>query len=204
MSDILEALNTLDKDDDENWTADGAPRVDVVSALVGRELKRQEIVDAAPEFNRANISDVPENAPESEPETPTYESVLDLPIPQVCRDLNLIASARAELQAQQLDLAASMAAAKREQKQISAKLQLLDRAQSRLPQKRTVLSAELQGYIAQQNKNRSERAARTLAFIKEGVSPQQVKAAMEVKAPIDAAMARKNTRGTQRPGASVQ
>lgn len=50
---ILEALDTLDIDNDEQWTADGLPKVDAVAALVGNDaLKRSDIIEAAPDFNR--------------------------------------------------------------------------------------------------------------------------------------------------------
>ena len=53
---ILEALAQLDPLDDDQWTADGAPRVDVVEKIVGEDIKRQDIVDADPEFNREKAS----------------------------------------------------------------------------------------------------------------------------------------------------
>lgn len=53
---ILEALAQLDPLDDDQWTADGAPRVDVVEKIVGEDVKRQDIVDADPEFNREKAS----------------------------------------------------------------------------------------------------------------------------------------------------
>lgn len=50
---ITEALAQLDHTNDEHWTADGQPRIDVVKAIVGHTVTRQEIVDAAPDFSRA-------------------------------------------------------------------------------------------------------------------------------------------------------
>jgi hypothetical protein len=51
---IHEALLLLDTSDDAKWTGDGLPRVEFVSELVGRDLSRQEITDAAPHFSREN------------------------------------------------------------------------------------------------------------------------------------------------------
>jgi len=52
---IIEALGLMDAMDDEQWTADGAPKVDAVAALGDLEnLKRQDIIDAAPKFSREN------------------------------------------------------------------------------------------------------------------------------------------------------
>ena len=53
---ILAALAQLDPLDDDQWTTDGSPKVETVSALVGETVKRQDIVNAAPDFNREKAS----------------------------------------------------------------------------------------------------------------------------------------------------
>lgn len=51
--DIQKALAQLDPANDDHWTSDGAPRVDVVSEITGdKSLKRKDITDAAPKFTR--------------------------------------------------------------------------------------------------------------------------------------------------------
>lgn len=51
--DILEALAALDVSNDEQWTTDGLPKVDAVASLVGNDkLKRSDILEASPDFNR--------------------------------------------------------------------------------------------------------------------------------------------------------
>lgn len=54
---INEALAQLDSDDDGQWTQDGQPTIAAVAALMGRPVKRQEIIEAAPTFNRAAARD---------------------------------------------------------------------------------------------------------------------------------------------------
>lgn len=52
---ILDALELMDATDDEQWTNDGAPKVETVAALSGIEgLKRADIISASPEFSRTN------------------------------------------------------------------------------------------------------------------------------------------------------
>lgn len=51
---IIDALRLLNPSDDALWTIDGLPLVDIVSELVGRAVKRQEIINAAPGFTRAS------------------------------------------------------------------------------------------------------------------------------------------------------
>lgn len=58
---ILDALKGLDVENDENWTGDGAVRVDVVSGIVGEEVTRAAITKVAPAFNRKNPSVVIED-----------------------------------------------------------------------------------------------------------------------------------------------
>lgn len=51
---IREALGQLDSIDDDQWTGEGLPKVDVVSSILGRTTTRKEITDAAPHFTRTN------------------------------------------------------------------------------------------------------------------------------------------------------
>ena len=74
--DIKSAILSLDRKDDANWTADGAPRVDVISALVGKEVKRAEITDAYPGFNRAMEND-DGTAKNDEPDASADDSASD-------------------------------------------------------------------------------------------------------------------------------
>lgn len=49
---IIEALEMLDPENDAHWTSEGLPLVEVVSAVLARPVKRQEITAAAPTFSR--------------------------------------------------------------------------------------------------------------------------------------------------------
>ena len=54
---IQTALELLDPANDEHWTADGLPRVDVVAELLGdSNVKRSDITDAAPNFTRESAA----------------------------------------------------------------------------------------------------------------------------------------------------
>lgn len=50
---ILEALLALDPNNEDHWTADGLPKVDIVSNLVGETVTRQQITQAKPGFSKA-------------------------------------------------------------------------------------------------------------------------------------------------------
>jgi hypothetical protein len=64
---ILAALAQLDPLDDDQWTADGAPKVEVVTSLAGETVKRQDIVNAAPDFNREKAGSPPDDEQSQDP-----------------------------------------------------------------------------------------------------------------------------------------
>lgn len=50
---LIQALSQLDVDDDDHWTADGMPRMDVLQRLTETpDLKRGDVTNAAPELTR--------------------------------------------------------------------------------------------------------------------------------------------------------
>lgn len=49
---IRKALESLDPDDNNNWTIKGQPSLQRVFAITGFELQRADIVEAWPEFDR--------------------------------------------------------------------------------------------------------------------------------------------------------
>lgn len=55
---IREALAQMDTLDNDQWTADGSPKVDTVSEILGRTTTRKEITDAAPHFTRENTDGI--------------------------------------------------------------------------------------------------------------------------------------------------
>lgn len=79
---IKEALSKLDHDDDDAWTGDGLPRIDVIVRMTGvKDIKRQDITDADPKFQRGVI------APEREQETdPAQMTIADLADPDPVAD----------------------------------------------------------------------------------------------------------------------
>ena len=68
---IKEALESLDKTNDNHWTQGGLPRLETVRLLVGRaDLSREELDAAVPGFTRAGIVDpVVEQTPPAETTT---------------------------------------------------------------------------------------------------------------------------------------
>ncbi len=53
--DLIEALALLEQANDEHWTQDGSPRLDVLKELVGSTVTRADINEAAKGFSRENL-----------------------------------------------------------------------------------------------------------------------------------------------------
>jgi len=66
---IVGALGLMDAMDDDQWTADGAPKVDAVAELGDLEnIKRADIINAAPKFSRSNHDVSTDEDTDQEPE----------------------------------------------------------------------------------------------------------------------------------------
>ena len=70
---ILSALENLDSENEDHWTSDGLPLVDMVEALVGDTVTRQMIINAAPNFNKKTHSE--RVRPDFEPKPETIEEI---------------------------------------------------------------------------------------------------------------------------------
>lgn len=86
MTDILQALSSLQPEEDAHWTTDGSPRLEAVAQLLGVPVTRAEVLAVAPRFSRTS--------PLLPPEDP--EDVLDAPQTVTLEDR--LAQARSRLQ----------------------------------------------------------------------------------------------------------
>lgn len=64
---ILEAVRGLDPQNDEHWTADGMPRLDAVENLLGGDVSRKQVTNAAPGFTRAVAQELVDALDDGEP-----------------------------------------------------------------------------------------------------------------------------------------
>jgi chromosome segregation ATPase len=186
---IVEALKQLAPENDEQWTSDGLPKVDVVAELTGEDVKRAQITDAWPEFNRslANADEAPDDGgAEQEPamEDPgktRYDLMLEKRA-ELNEDLHKVAKELDVLNARRRDL----------ENAIHYLCGQLDREKPR-----DAGQANITQYLARQKELGRERAELRKQLQTSGVA-ELLKGAS--KAPIDAAMnQRKPGRGTQRP-----
>jgi chromosome segregation ATPase len=188
---ILEALSQIDPWEDENWTADGLPKTDVVSALVGSQVKRQEITDARPEFNR-------DLAKQEEMET-RADAEADASRPS---DTELTAHEQAlvtvnEIKAELVALHQEKGRVQDRIEQADSRLGAAERHADRLSPPSDTLQQNIRAYLDRQNQTRQARAKHIQQVRESGLD---VLVKSMGPAPIDAAMKnRKQARGSQRP-----
>lgn len=226
MKNIIEALQKLDPQNDNHWTEDGLPRLETVKFLSGdASLTRQAVTAVAPDFNReaakaaagaegggagSPVPGAPEGAPQGAAGAANgADSTVPPAPPPASSDLpNLNPPSLVEQATDQADLKAQIE---------EAKLNLSDRIEQLHMMKQQVSDAQdevarleqmlleatastgniITEYHARQRKLLEERAARQMLIKDSGINLKEL--AQGLKAPIDAAMARKNTRGGTRP-----
>jgi len=209
LESIREALSVLEPSQDEQWTADGLPRMDVIETLVGdKEITRKDVTDADPEFCReeaqkrlddaqraleeaAAEADSEEN-PDGLQETEKAETQTAPVDPakdkgEIVQDeLQEVSEQIEELLGHQAEIQQAIDQLQRKQ----AKLQRTKQAMSTPEEDMKARMAFIQSQGAQRAK-RFEKGRQILRVIgKEGLTPMSQ---------LDQAMSRKTARGAQRP-----
>ena len=211
MSDkIKEALSKLDPENDNHWTADGQPRLDTLKILTGNPgLSREDVTTAAPGFTRAQAApQAPAGAPPSKgtdpvpPAAPAAPQPPAAPLsaPPLAEEADDLESLRREAEEATL----TFNEAHTELQQMKERVEQLRKDMDAANDKLTLATREkegnpIMGYLASQRKELEVRAARQKAIQDSGVDLKALTAGM--RAPIDEAFQRRNTRGTSRPAA---
>lgn len=187
---IKDALAKLDRSNDNHWTSDGLPRLEVVKELAGytNQPSRETITATLPGFTRASAGtgvvatqefrDSDTDVEDSLPAVRTA-AVSDAPSEELY-------SALVKSQVELAELAASRDAAVRAYDAANlANDKLIAAVEA--ARTRTGNADAVQGYLAQQRANLQEQAQRIQAM--KGID---LKALLPKKAPIDAQRARKS------------
>ena len=209
---LLEALRSLDATVDENWTADGAPIVAVVSKLVGQNLTRAMITEAAPKFSReskelpgdnpdqASLPNLADTSPEEQAEVEKilnddepFKSTEPEAEPNEPTELELAEFKVSELNKALVQSIRDSEAAKKLVGTITDALTVAEQARNDLIPNNGNQEA-ITAYIRSQHAERARRAGTQLEVLK-GLDL----AALDPRSKIDQAMARKTARGTARP-----
>lgn len=207
--DIKEALMNMDVLDDDQWTADGSPKIDPVSDLVGRKVTRKEIIEAAPHFSRENTfmeaDDAEEEGVREEEKVVdvtsdvadffnhdyhSHAEVLDavgkLPKEGLTDMISLFDTQMMQIEQQMRELQNLRGMMK------FAKAATVNRAKTETPDMDN--QAAIREFLKAQQKNRMEKVAATQEILK-AVDLSKV----DPRAMIDRAMSRKVGRGGSRP-----
>lgn len=223
MSKITEALSKLDPSNDNHWTQDGLPRLDTVKILAGDpSLTREAVTAAAPDFNRGTAQGAPQGGAatpvqgggEPQPQAaaqaaPVADGTVPPPAPVAEPELPVLApAALAEPAGDADELEQKLAEAQLHLSDCQDRLQLakqeLEDAQNAIAKLEAQLKETSKGssnpireYLAQQQKNLEDRAARKELIRNSGLDLHQL--SKDLKSPLDAAMERRRNRGGARP-----
>lgn len=211
---ILNALKSLDHKNDDHWTADGQPRLDVLKAAAGdQSVTREAVIAAAPAFNRAAAAAsvapaapatiAATTAPNAAPAAPPAPVVAPPPVAAPAKgDPEAIAKAQeALLDAQDAlsEMDKWIASAQEERKVRLAKADAAQQAFDAVQVVQTNGDA-IQAYLARQRENltqRGQQIAAANAFQKEhGFKLADL---IPKRAKIDQVMARSSGYGNRRP-----
>ena len=218
--DIKEALAQLDSMEDSHWTADGAPAVDAVSAIMEKKVTRAEITNAAPKFSRENmdltevettnaVSEEGQGQEEvivdEELDTSVLEEFVDMEpmLPNELADKVLSKinpKLLPEVERMLTEQIAMVEAEEREVEEMKRKLKLGKAlTQTWIKQLIPDMSNQeaIQAYIRSSAANRAAKAAE-IPRVLGGLKPADI-AKLDPRAAIDRAFARKTARGGQRP-----
>lgn len=207
--DLREALSQLDTLNDDHWTGDGAPKIDAVKEILGGPVTRQDIINTAPHFSRENpLLEEPKVNEDGNQEPPVLDENVDLidnfavqkpmEIVQFLAFLATVPKGSLEdlletLRQQQADVQVAQKELEEMQLRIrQATMHTKARIAREIPDVSDNEANRL--YIQRQQEIRAAKHAATSALLK-GVDPKM----LDPRSMIDRAMARKNTRGANRP-----
>jgi hypothetical protein len=195
--DIKEALGTLDTLNDDHWTQNGDVRIDAVEALIGQKVTRQEILNVAPHFNRKNV-DLDEEVKETKLDEVFEELLSPREFAESMRGLS--AEDLLAVKDMTLKLAEENQRMITELKEMATTLKihtlLVDKAMNIVSPEVSNQTA-IQQHLARQIEERQRRYA-DVASVKAFMREHKL-ITLDPRSVIDRAMARKHSRGANRP-----
>jgi hypothetical protein len=200
MSNILKVLAMLDAQNADHWTGEGLPRIDVLSALAGSPLTRDEVTKAAPAYTRTNQvipnaigTDKPGEAMKADGSNELRPPV-GADIAEDKSDTTSIEdTARADARAALAELNSKLAEAYETQVQLANYITDLRKQQSDAQERLNefepkVSNAEtIQAYLKSQVQVRADKVAAVAEIRRMGITAQMLQSG----SPIDQAMRRK-------------
>lgn len=194
MTDMLKALAKLDPSNDDHWTADGAPRIEVVENYLEAKTSRKEIIAAAPTFTREIAAADVQPTVQPEPEAAATPAEPEAPeAPAVAVEADPLAELQARLDAAN----AAAAAIEKEKAAAQAAIDAAIEAQAKTP---THISnqLEIQRFLQAQQEQRIARGEARRNLAEAGVDLRGLQEIVS-GSKLDQAMSRKKGFGNKRP-----
>ncbi|HNQ99224.1 MAG TPA: hypothetical protein PKN52_04445 [Trueperaceae bacterium] len=202
------ALARLDPANDAHWTSDGSPRLDAIEELAGEKFTRRQVIDAAPQLTRESAAAAAPGQTE-QPQAPAIDQFqTGLHAPQEPAQDPEFAQPEPEakdpvldnLYAERQSISNQIHRLRKTREDLNREIGELEQAHDKVSKEITAAEplgsnqAGIQEYLRRQNEIRMARYQRRAAILRDLDAKDFVG-----KSPLDAAMARKNSRGTQRP-----
>lgn len=198
---IKAALASLDTANDQHWTADGLPKLDVLSDMVGEKVSREAATEAWPGFTR-NYGDDDGQEEEAE-EVISEEELLNATLGDLAQGgLTLIEAWMVAADKQQRKARQEYNDAKKRLDEFSRFADAVERMRIQFKRRQPKQGGDtaIQDYLKKQREARKRKQANAAAFIAAGTSAQDVAAGLNVKAPIDQALNQRRAKpGSTRP-----
>lgn len=196
---ILAALKQLDPTNDNQWTAEGLPRLDSVKFLSGEDsVTREQVTAASPNFNRSNLtfnaalpSEPHSNVPTGvmQPEEVAVETPVAVDLGPSHKNLAEVREAIAEMQNKRAKIDSELLQAEQYELEVASKI---DQNTPPVPTTNAV-----KGYLEQQKANLVAKAAQKAALRESGVDMDELKKiAGGLKSPLDTALGQRKRPGT--------
>jgi hypothetical protein len=214
---IKQALAKLDVSNDNHWTAEGQPRIDTVKMLASDQtITRDDITKASPEFTRETATAALAQAPVAQaPVAQTGQGSAgagsnEPPVDNQPPAIQETAAIVDPVNLDEYDAAIADAweavdemnqARVKFDEEYAKRVKAYDAAVDAKVQAgagETVVNA-IQGYHESQKRLLQARADRGRTLQEAGLTAKDLSALLPGRSPIDAAMGRKTSRGTQRP-----
>ena len=184
-----DALETLNPENDDHWTADGAPKLSALEIVMGDKVKRADVTNMFPLFTRevsAENAAITKTEAEMKLERAAKAPVVEEDIGEALHDA--VDNAEFDLNSARADLDTATIALGKAQESYADALKARDDAFPPMTN-----TQNIREFLDEQHRQRVARFTHSDAFIR------KADAAFLAKAPIDKAFTSKRNRGTRRP-----
>lgn len=164
---LKEALESLDPGNDEHWTQDGAPLLEVLSEMVGDKVSRGQVTKNYPQFTRENpvieSEEVEDESTEEESAEPEESEA-----PELGKEAQAVEKATRKRDKMVEKVEEARAKLTEAQEELDEACKKYDEANPK-----PTLNDEIRRFIDAQDQMRAERVARTKSALDEAMGTRR-------------------------------